>query len=234
MKIKSENYVSVIAASLIRPILTLVETLEAQKPVVPNEVQTGLRENGYSCAITALTVFLLESALNRTRYVRRDKAERDATKYFAKISEEWELTADVEELFAARDAIVHNHLWKARTFNDNQGRKGFAAPPQLISGYGSARFRRVVNPANRLSRRLGLNLFPARIWRRDAYITLKTAGRVLKKLESMKREYFSVSDEQFEFRGQDLTLHEILDNLAIPPESCSLSTLKQKRKENRT
>lgn len=216
MKIKSENYVSVIAASLIRPILTLIETLEAQKPAVPNEVQTGLRENGYSCAITALTVFLLESALNRTRYVRGDEAERDATKYFANISADSELAAEIEEVFAARDAIVHNHLWKAHTFNDNQGCMRFAEPPQLINGYGNDRLRRVMNPATRLSRRLGLNLFPARIWRRDAYITLKTVGRALKMLESMKREYFYISAEQFEFCGQDLTLCEILDKLAIP------------------
>lgn len=233
MKIKSENYVSVIAASLIRPILTLVETLEAQNPAVPNEVQTGLRENGYSCALTALAVFLLESALNRTRYVRRDKAQRDATKYFAKISPDPELAADVEELFAARDAVAHNHLWKARTCV-YKGRMRFRQPPQLIDGYGNDRLRRVMNPATRLSRRLGLNLFPARIWRRDAYITVKTVGRALKMLESMKREYFYISAEQFEFCGQDLTLHEILDKLAIPPESSPLSTLKQERKENRT
>lgn len=215
MKIKSENYVSVIAASLIRPILTLVETLEAQKPAVPNEVQTGLRENGYSCAITALTVFLLESALNRTRYVRGDKAERDASKYFTKISRDPELAADVEEVFVARDAIAHNHLWKARTCVD-KGRMRFREPPQLITGYGNDRLRRVMDPATRLSHRLGLNLFPARIWRRDAYITLKTVGRALKMLESMKREYFYISAEPFEFSGQDLTLYEILDKVSIP------------------
>lgn len=215
MKIKTETYVSVIGVSLIRPILTLVETLEAQKPVVPNEVQTGLRENGYSCAITALAVFLLESALNRTRYVRRDKAERDATKYFAKISPDRELAADVEEVFAARDAIAHNHLWKARTCVD-KGRMRFREPPQLINGYGNNRLQRVMNPATRLSRRLGLDLFPARIWRRDAYITLKTVGRALKTLESMKPEYFYISAEQFEFCGKDLTLYEILDQLTVP------------------
>ena len=73
-----------------------------------------------------------------------------------------------------------------------------------------------MNPTTRLSRRLGLNLFPERIWRRDAYIILKTVGRALEKLESMKREYFYISPIHFAFRGQDLTFHEILDGLAIP------------------
>ncbi len=111
METNSETHVSVIGASLIRPILTLVETLESQPPVEPNEVKTGDRENGYSCAIAAFAVFLLESALNRTRYVRGEDAKRiSTTEYFAKISPDPEFAADVEEVFAARDAIVHNHL----------------------------------------------------------------------------------------------------------------------------
>ena len=214
---ESENHVSVIGVSLIRPILTLIETLESQPPVKPNDVKTGDRENGYSCAIVALAVFLLESTLNRTRYVRGEDGKRiSSTEYFTKISPDPELAADVEEVFAVRDAIVHNHLWKARTFWDANGSLKFKEPPQLLEGYGDGRLRRVMNPSSRVSYRLGLNLFPERIWRGDAYIILKTVGRALEKLERMKREYFYISAMHFQFRGQDLSLHNILDGLCIP------------------
>lgn len=231
METNSETHVSVIGVSLIRPILTLVETLESQPPVEPNEVKTGDRENGYSCAIAALAGFLLESALNRTRYVRGEDGERiSPAEYFAKISPDPELAADVEEVFAVRDAIVHNHLWKARTFWDANGSLKFKEPPQLLKGYGDHRLRRVMNPTTRLSQRLELNLFPERIWRRDAYIILKTVGRALETLESMKREYFYISPIHFAFRGQDFCFHEILNALAIPSGQ-SIIALEGKEKE---
>lgn len=140
METNSETHVSVIGVSLIRPILTLVETLESEKPVAPKEVKTGDRENGYSCAIAAIAVFLLESALNRTHYVRDEDAKRfNPTEYFVKISPNPKLAADVEEVFAVRDAIVHNHLWKANTFWDANGSLKFKEPPQLHKAYGSPR-----------------------------------------------------------------------------------------------
>jgi len=71
---KNENgYVSVVGQALIQPIFDLVEKLESKEPVPPNEVQTGQRENGYSLAIIALGAILLESALNRTAYVRQEE-----------------------------------------------------------------------------------------------------------------------------------------------------------------
>jgi hypothetical protein len=68
----SQDYVSVIGFSLIQPVIELVEKLESSAVVEPNEVHTGQGENGYSCAAVALTILLLESALNRTRYLRKD------------------------------------------------------------------------------------------------------------------------------------------------------------------
>src|SRR4030067_468466 len=98
MEPNSENHLSVIGVSLIRPILTLVESLASDKPVVPKEGKTCHRENGYSCAIVALAVFLQESALNRTRYVRGEDGKRIcSTEYFTKISPDHELAADVAE-----------------------------------------------------------------------------------------------------------------------------------------
>jgi hypothetical protein len=208
----SQDYVSVIGFSLIQPVIELVEKLESSAVVEPNEVHTGQGENGYSCAVVALTILLLESALNRTRYLRKDaNSERiSVADYFSKISPDQNLALDVDEIFAARDAIVHNHLWEAKI---NTIAMKFTSPPKLLPGYGNTRLRRVIDPETRLSRRLKINLFPPRIWRRDAYVVFKTVGRTLATLEEMDRAYFYISARHFRFRGHLVRLREVLNAL---------------------
>lgn len=70
------GYVSVIGGNLIQPLLDLVQLLESKPKVEPNEVQTGQEENGFSCAIITLNLFLLESAFNRTKYIRGEKNKK--------------------------------------------------------------------------------------------------------------------------------------------------------------
>jgi hypothetical protein len=208
----SQDYVSVIGFSLIQPVIELVEKLESSAVVEPNEVHTGQGENGYSCAVVALTILLLESALNRTRYLRKDANSEgiSVADYFSKISPDQNLARDVDEIFAARDAIVHNHLWEAKV---NTVAMKFASPPKLLPGYGNTRLRRVMDPETRLSRRLKINLFPPRIWRRDAYVVFKTVGRTLATLEEMDRAYFYISVRHFRFRGHLVRLREVLNAL---------------------
>jgi hypothetical protein len=100
----SEDYVSVIGFTLIQPTIELVEKLESWAVVEPNEVQTGRNENGYSCSVIALAVLVLESALNRTRYLRKDASSRKISiaEYFSKISPDQNLALDVNEIFAIR------------------------------------------------------------------------------------------------------------------------------------
>ena len=112
MSTKPRKYVTVIGRALLPPLLRLLQMLEGQPPCRPGDMKTSGFENGYSCAITALSVLLLESALHRTSYVRGDKTFRIAENYFSGISKDPKLPGDVEEVFAIRDAIVHNHLWE--------------------------------------------------------------------------------------------------------------------------
>jgi hypothetical protein len=211
----SQDYVSVIGFSLIQPVIALVEKLESSAVVEPNEVQTGQRENGYSSAVVALSVLLLESALHRTRYLRKDGSSEEISvaEYFRRISPDQNLALDVDEIFAIRDAIVHNHLWEANLYWNNSGALKFASPPKLLRGYGNRRLRRVMDPKTRLSRRLKINLFPSRIWRRDAYLVFKTVGRTLATLEAMDRAYFYISKRHFKFKGRLVRLSGVLDAL---------------------
>jgi hypothetical protein len=187
VKQNSLEYVSVVGFHLIQPLLDLVKKLESLPAAEPNEVLTAAPENGYSCAAILFTTVLLASVLNRTRYVRDDASDTHVADFFKKISPNQDLAHDVNEIFAIRDAIVHNHLWKAEI---DPGTMKFTSPPELLPGYGEGkRFEAVMDPKTRLSRRLKLNLFPPRISRRDAYIVFKTAVRTLEQLEKMDRRY---------------------------------------------
>jgi hypothetical protein len=78
------GYVSVIGFSLLEAMVDLVGRLEANPPIPPNEVQPSQLENGYSAGIIVLAAAVVESALNRTRYVRGDGlavARESVTRY---------------------------------------------------------------------------------------------------------------------------------------------------------
>ena len=225
---QSLGFVSVIGMNLIDPILSLVEDLEASRLVKPNQVQANQPENGLSCSIAALSVFLLESAINRTKYLRTkylpeqdSEVARSAVDYFAQISSDSDLASDVEEIFALRDVIAHNHVWEADVEWDDHRKLRFVSNPVLVEGYGNKRFRRVLDPKTRLSKRLGLNLFPARIWRRDAYTVLRKAVEALLTLEKMDRQYFYISQQSFRFQKRDLGLSQILDALPSYEDSAA-------------
>jgi hypothetical protein len=213
---KPSGYLSIIGFTLIEPLLTLLETLEAASPKPPNEVQTGPWENGYSVAIVVLAVVLLESALNMIRRHERSSGRMHVATYFAKICPDPELAEAIHEVFGVRDAIVHNHVWEAQIEWVRQQGMKFTAPPTLQEGYGDSRFKNIIEPTSRCSRRLGLNLFPPRIWRRDVHIVLKTVSRALTTLEAWKPAYLDMDIQMYEFQGQELTFPEII--AALPEE----------------
>jgi hypothetical protein len=220
MASQSLGFVSVIGLNLIDPILLLIEDLEGRRLVKPNQVQANQPENGLSCSIAALSVFLLESAINRTKYLRtkylteeEPEVGRSAVDYFAQISSDPDLVGDVEEIFALRDVIAHNHVWEADVEWDEHQKLRFVSDPVLVEGYGDKRFRKVLDPKTRQSKRLRLNLFPARIWRRDAYGVFRKAVEALLALEKMDRQYFYISQQSFLYQKRHLGLSQILDSL---------------------
>jgi len=112
MRGNENGYISVVGPALIEPLIDLIEKLERRPAVRPNEVQTAQRENGYSCAIVVLSVILFESALNRTAYVRGERG--NGPDYFMEISPDKNISTEIEEIFALRNVIAHNHLWEAK------------------------------------------------------------------------------------------------------------------------
>ena len=213
MENNSTGYVSVIGFNLIEPILELIGKLESARFAEPNEVQTAQRENGFACGIIALSLFLLESAINRTKYVRGDKSKSDLKKYFLMLSKDEALSNEIDEIIAVRDAIVHNHLWEAKVYWDGEYSLKFSEPPKPIEGYGNSRRDRVMNESTRLSHQQSLNLFPPRISRRDAYIVLDVVYNALVTLENIDHNYFTITNHYFMYSGELQTLGQILETL---------------------
>lgn len=177
----AHGYVSVIGVSLCRPLLMLLENLEGLKVSPPTEVQASNPENGLSAAVAVLAVTIMESALNRTRYVRRNRPKKgeSSADYFMRVIRDPDLAADLEEAISVRDAVVHNHIWWALVGEGPDGHLKFWGRPRLRKGYGDQRFRRVRKRGTLVTRRLGLNLFPTRIDRRDAHIVVKTVASAM-------------------------------------------------------
>jgi hypothetical protein len=196
------GYVSVIALALLRSVMVELQELEEADAVPPNDFQTNPGENGHSLAIAMLGAVVIESAINHVRLVRhhsvRPRGRREhVVTYLARMRGARELTRDVEEVFAVRDAIVHAHQYiGAFTWDDAVGFRTVRRP-RLRRGYGDDRLRAVVRDGSPHTRRLGLNLMPTRVWRRDAYLVLQTVFRLVGYLETRNRRFIYVSPLAF-------------------------------------
>ena len=211
MSDSTEDYVSVIGSSFLHPIATLLESLESLELKGPGEVQASSLENGYSAAIVALTVFLLESALNRTRYVQRKSYRARSLDFFRQAFPGSGLDNRLEELFVVRDVVAHNHLWDAKIKYNEHGLELISA--SLLPEYGDKKFKKVVDWNTRKTRLLGLNVFPTRICRADAVIALKCTLDVLAFLEKADRRYFYITPQLVKFKEQMTTFRDLIQQL---------------------
>jgi hypothetical protein len=196
------NYVSVLFVNLLQPIFDLFELLEHSDPKGPNEVQAGMLENGYAVSVIILSALIVESALNRTRYVRNEHQREGAIDTLKRLGT-GDLASDIEEVFVLRDIIAHNHIWTAAMrWDDNSGMALDSA--EKLPVYGDQKFNRVVDSTTRSTRRLHLDAFPNRIHRATAIAVLKKSVEVLKFLEGVDRRYVYLSQPWHVTRGKQL------------------------------
>lgn len=178
------GYLSVTASGCARTICILLDQFSATL-TPPNEVQTSVPENATSVSIVTLALAMLESIVGHTEFQRNlvpaspTKAPRSIwtrlNVLFPAGGHE-ELKANLEEASAQRDALMHGHLWDAAIeYDESLDTLKFTRPPTLVHGHGDEKFDRVLDPVTLRSKRLGLNLYPPRIWRRDAGVVLTLA-----------------------------------------------------------
>jgi len=207
----THNYVSVLFASLLQPIVDLFNLMEQHQPKGPNEVQASRGENGYACSMVVLTVLVIESVCNRVRYVRGDVDRKGAVQTLRELKAGG-LADDVEELFVLRDVIAHNHLWEATIADDDT--KGLA----LVSaakrpGYGDDKFDRTVDLETRQTRRLHLDVFPNRIHRQTAIVVLQKCVEILRFLENSDIKFVGSTDPHVIWQLQPVAFYKWVDEL---------------------
>lgn len=174
----TENYESFIGSSYVAPIVHLYERLESGPSRPPKEVQSSPWQYGFSASIIALTILYLESLLNVSKYLSGSD-EREVRAYFKNKMPNSAFRDEIIELFALRDVIAHNHVWKGQYNSDHMT---WTSGPSLLPGYGDRAFRRVVNMNTRLTKKLGLNIVPTRLSLEDVSLVIKTTASILREL----------------------------------------------------
>jgi hypothetical protein len=177
-------------SNLVGVVVDLLRQLEKDPLQLPNEVKAGARENGRSATVVVLCAAIIEGHVNRRYHFEEidGRARREEPRSRKRLLS-W-LRAHlggtgvevdhIEEVSCARDMIIHGHTWRART--DGRPRLHFFEEPTL-SGYGDNLFRKVLDEKTRKSKLLRLNLYPLRVWRRDAYECFRLVTAVLATLD---------------------------------------------------
>ena len=147
-----QEYITVIGKNLLIPMTKLLESLKLSGVRSVNEVQTSVFENGYASAIILLAIVLLESILNRTRYIMDSipKGRRsNVLTFFQKSFPDSGLYNKMVELFVVRDVIAHNHIWDAKIKWDKEDYSLKLVSASLSNGYGDSKFRGVIDEHKR-------------------------------------------------------------------------------------
>jgi len=207
----AHNYVSVIWTSLLQPIVDLFDLMEQSAPKGPNEVQASRAENGYAASIAILTALVVESVCNRVRYVRGDADRKGAVQTLKELQAAG-LADDVEELFVLRDVIAHNHMWEA-TIADDETKGLVLVSATKRPGYGDEKFDRTVDLGTRQTRRLRLDVFPNRIHRQTAVLTIRKCVEVLRFLENIDIGFLGGTDPHVVWQSRPIAFYQWADDL---------------------
>lgn len=208
--------VTIIGSAYFQPIADLLDKLLSLPNQDPNEVKVSNREVGYSVSVIALLVVLLESYAMRVRYINRTTVlikRISVPLYLKSLYSDFDMADEVTEVFVVRDVIVHNHLWEIDfTFEDESVLKLLKAEKEARSG--DPKYNDHVDVSSRKTKRLGLNVVPVKIGKRDVYEIFQTVWKTLLFLENKERNQCYVSHLYVKYRGKTAKFGELLKELS--------------------
>ena len=159
MDMAHNNMISIIGVNYLQPIATLIEARSSFQTEKPNEVQAARWDNGFSTSLIILNVLMVESIINRIKYLVKEDPSSKALDFVKKTDWAQPFYDSLLEIFVVRDVIAHNHIWEAVIYwDENFDMKLDEA--HIIDGYGDRKFREVANHNTRQTTKLHLNLFP--------------------------------------------------------------------------
>ncbi len=207
---------SFITEELIRTLLDLLKRLRELPEYPPGDVKAGFDEIGYSASIIVLAIVVLESTVTRFRYLKKEIARNiSASDYFIEMCTVDSLRHQVDEVVAVRDSIVHSHPWVGLAHWNDELQLKYSRQPIKLAGFGNPRHNRVIDREKRTTKVLELNLNPMRIWRRDAFLTIRTLGSALNYLNEIEPS-LGVDRTSWFGDGWPKNLREVASSLSIP------------------
>lgn len=213
-----EKMISVIGVNYLQPIATLIEARSSFQSEGPNEVQASRWDNGFSISLIILNVLLLESIINRVKYVVEENPSQKAIDFIKDTDWTKSFYENLLEIMVVRDVIAHNHIWEAEfDWDENFDMKLIEA--HIIEGYGDKKFRAVVNHDTRKTIKLKLNLFPTRINWDDFLIVFKELMSFFMAVEKQNANknanYFRISNEMVKFNKNIVVFKEVAKSLGV-------------------
>lgn len=214
MSKKREVKISCIGISFIEPILALYLKLKTFKFSGKSKTQVSSRENGYAVSIIVLSILLVESVLNRVRYLKKSK--QNNLIFFSSKFNNPQLATKLYELYILRDLIVHNHIWRISYEFDNDFNE-VRIYQKLLDGYGDKKpdkkYVNYVNKRQKRTKKLKLNINPIKVNTLDVIKVFKVLKELFEFLEMKNRAYFPLSNFHFKYNNKFLTFYEIMSEI---------------------
>lgn len=209
-----EVKISCIGISFIEPILDLYTKLKSFRFSGHSKTQVSSIENGYSVSIVVLSILLIESVLNRVRYLEKDK--RGNLKFFDAKFNNAQLSTKLYEIYVLRDLIVHNHIWRI-SYEFDQNYNEVRIYQKLLEGYGDKRpdkkYIDYVNKREKCTKKLKLNINPLKVNTKDVIKVFGVMKELFGFLEQQNKAYFPLSHSHFKYDSEYLTFYEIINKV---------------------
>lgn len=217
--IERKKIISCIGISYVEPILHLYKELISHNYSGNSKIKVSPRENGYSVSIIVLSVLMIESCLNRIKYLEKNKEEN--LKFFKNKFEKQnsDLYKELIEIYILRDLIVHNHIWRiSYVYDDNYDE--IKIYQKLLDGYGSKRWNKgdgkyslCVNKKTKKTKFLGLNVNPIKIDTKEVKIVLRVLKEFFEFFDGINLSYFAMKNNSFMFNGDFKKFSEIINEI---------------------
>ena len=211
-----EVKISCISISFIEPILCLYTKLKNFRFSGYSKTQLSSIENGYSVSIVVLSILLIESVLNKVRYLEKDTGNN--LRFFDAKFNNVQLSTKLYEIYVLRDLIVHNHIWRI-SYEFDQSYNEVRIDQELLEGYGDKRSRpdrkyiNYVDKRKECTKNLKLNINPIKVNTTDVIKVFTIMKELFDFLEQQSKEYFPISHFHFKYDGSNLTFYDIIDKI---------------------
>lgn len=212
---KRDSQVSILGSSYLEPIADLLDRWLSRPSHRPNAVQSGYYEHGYAASVILLLVAMFESYVVRVRYIQRSSVPsnlRTAIEVLRHLYPHLRHRKALEDVYVARDAIFHNHLWEIEY-------SWGGSPAMVLHGavrdpaFGDRKYSARVNSVTRRTKALGISVIPTRVDRRDVKKVFETVWKTLLFLEQKDRNQCYVSHLHVRFRAKTVLFGDLVGYL---------------------